>query len=299
MARTHVYETHRTPSRRRSSSGTRFAVSHRRSRSPLVALLTPPSRACAVDVRLMQRKLFASNALGRPLAHAGAFARFVSQACPTKESRGCVRDQPLKPMIVVTERAPLTAPVCAAQRRACAGATVTASSAACVPLLVGTANPQATARRCALTVVPPRSQGLGLVIESDFYATDAGRAHFANQLTSIRYCVQEARSRPPARRPSLLAQSSRVLLSCTDLQLRRALCLFGERSTRSQTRIPLALNPTLCIADLRQLRLFVRQEQEPPCAALAPRLARPASPSAVLRAQARAATSARRCSTRS
>ena len=179
MARTHVYETHRTPSRRRSSSGTRFAVSHRRSRSPLVALLTPPSRACAVDVRLMQRKLFASNALGRPLAHAGAFARFVSQACPTKESRGCVRDQPLKPMIVVTERAPLTAPVCAAQRRACAGATVTASSAACVPLLVGTANPQATARRCALTVVPPRSQGLGLVIESDFYATDAGRQHFA------------------------------------------------------------------------------------------------------------------------
>ena len=34
-------------------------------------------------------------------------------------------------------------------------------------------------------------RGLGLVIESDFYATDAGRAHFANQLTSIRYCVQE------------------------------------------------------------------------------------------------------------
>ena len=29
------------------------------------------------------------------------------------------------------------------------------------------------------------------MIESDFYATDAGRAHFANQLKSIRYCVQE------------------------------------------------------------------------------------------------------------
>lgn len=28
-------------------------------------------------------------------------------------------------------------------------------------------------------------------IESDFYATEAGRAHFSDQLTSIRYCVQE------------------------------------------------------------------------------------------------------------
>ena len=28
-------------------------------------------------------------------------------------------------------------------------------------------------------------------IESDFYATEAGRAHFRDQLTSIRYCVQE------------------------------------------------------------------------------------------------------------
>ena len=30
-----------------------------------------------------------------------------------------------------------------------------------------------------------------MTIESDFYATDAGRAHFQDQLTSIRYCVQE------------------------------------------------------------------------------------------------------------
>ena len=29
------------------------------------------------------------------------------------------------------------------------------------------------------------------MIESDFYATEAGREHFANQLKSIRYCVQE------------------------------------------------------------------------------------------------------------
>ena len=42
-------------------------------------------------------------------------------------------------------------------------------------------------------------RGLGLVIESDFYATEAGREHFANQLKSIRYCVQEVRVRQPER----------------------------------------------------------------------------------------------------
>lgn len=30
-----------------------------------------------------------------------------------------------------------------------------------------------------------------MTIESDFYATEAGRKHFSDQLTSIRYCVQE------------------------------------------------------------------------------------------------------------
>jgi hypothetical protein len=34
-------------------------------------------------------------------------------------------------------------------------------------------------------------RGIGMTIESDFYATEAGRAHFSDQLTSIRYCVQE------------------------------------------------------------------------------------------------------------
>jgi hypothetical protein len=34
-------------------------------------------------------------------------------------------------------------------------------------------------------------RGLAMMIESDFYATEAGRAHFANTLTSIRYCIQE------------------------------------------------------------------------------------------------------------
>jgi hypothetical protein len=30
-------------------------------------------------------------------------------------------------------------------------------------------------------------RGIGMTIESDFYATDAGRQHFRDQLTSIRY----------------------------------------------------------------------------------------------------------------
>ena len=68
-------------------------------------------------------------------------------------------------------------------------------------------------------------RGLALIIESDFYATDAGRQHFADQLTSIRYCVQEVRARPrPApraaaahARPGYLrrpATSTRSTLTC-------------------------------------------------------------------------------------
>lgn len=34
-------------------------------------------------------------------------------------------------------------------------------------------------------------RGIGLVIESDFYGTEAGRTHLKNQLLGIRYCVQE------------------------------------------------------------------------------------------------------------
>lgn len=34
-------------------------------------------------------------------------------------------------------------------------------------------------------------RGLGMMIESDFYATPAGQRHFQQQLLSIRYCVQE------------------------------------------------------------------------------------------------------------
>ena len=69
-------------------------------------------------------------------------------------------------------------------------------------------------------------RGLALIIESDFYATDAGRAHFADQLTSIRY-VSAPRSilrRLATRSPALLctvrsasrrpATSTRSTLTC-------------------------------------------------------------------------------------
>ena len=41
-------------------------------------------------------------------------------------------------------------------------------------------------------------RGLALIIESDFYATDAGRQHFADQLTSIRYWSALASHHAPA-----------------------------------------------------------------------------------------------------
>ncbi len=41
-------------------------------------------------------------------------------------------------------------------------------------------------------------RGMAMVIESDFYATEAGRNHFRDQLRNIRYCVQEVRSEQPS-----------------------------------------------------------------------------------------------------
>lgn len=34
-------------------------------------------------------------------------------------------------------------------------------------------------------------RGIALTVESDFYRTEEGKKYFANQITSIRYCVQE------------------------------------------------------------------------------------------------------------
>ena len=56
-------------------------------------------------------------------------------------------------------------------------------------LLIGVSRMQTSLRRKHRDRVVRR--GLGMLIESDFYATEAGRQHFADQLTSIRYCVQE------------------------------------------------------------------------------------------------------------
>ena len=58
-----------------------------------------------------------------------------------------------------------------------------------------------------------------MMIESDFYATDAGRQHFEQELLSIRYCVQEVRRRTPCH--NSLPQSLTVAPPRTDLQLRR------------------------------------------------------------------------------
>ena len=44
-------------------------------------------------------------------------------------------------------------------------------------------------------VFASNSTGIGMTIESDFYATDVGRQHFRDQLTSIRFCVRSATAR--------------------------------------------------------------------------------------------------------
>ena len=74
-------------------------------------------------------------------------------------------------------------------------------------------------------------RGLALIIESDFYATDAGRAHFADQLTSIRlaWCGPCA-SHPTAwlthARPPCLAGTA-----CNGERPRRDVCVFAPPST--------------------------------------------------------------------
>jgi len=78
-------------------------------------------------------------------------------------------------------------------------------------------------------------RGLALIIESDFYATDAGRQHFADQLTSIRYCVQETCSERRASNPcTLVLAYSRLHL--LPIRLRRALRLLVDVQLRLQLR---------------------------------------------------------------
>ena len=75
-------------------------------------------------------------------------------------------------------------------------------------------------------------RGLALIIESDFYATDAGRQHFADQLTSIRYCVQETCS---ARRDTQPRPPSTGLRSpaCSRARAKTSMC--STRTSRPPT----------------------------------------------------------------
>jgi len=64
-------------------------------------------------------------------------------------------------------------------------------------------------------------RGLALIIESDFYATDAGRQHFADQLTSIRCAARPSfhrrvRSIPPTL--TVRVRASAQVLRPGDLQ---------------------------------------------------------------------------------
>lgn len=58
-----------------------------------------------------------------------------------------------------------------------------------------------------------------MMIESDFYATDAGRKHFADQLTSIRCAAPKKPSpaRCPRRRARLKASSAVQVLRAGDV----------------------------------------------------------------------------------
>ena len=63
-------------------------------------------------------------------------------------------------------------------------------------------------------------RGIGMTIESDFYATDVGRQHFRDQLTSIRFCVRSAIARSDGQRASLtLATFAPSHIGARNLQL--------------------------------------------------------------------------------
>ncbi len=123
--------------------------------------------------------------------------------------------------------------------------------------------------------------------QSDFYATDAGRQHFADQLTSIRYCVQEARGHqgPRTGRTSVgpLGACSVARVACADLQLRRFVCI-----PNLWQRVPNAAPPARTCARAHSRTLLS-----------APWLCSTTSTTTAARTCAPSATSSRRCSTRS
>ena len=84
-----------------------------------------------------------------------------------------------------------------------------------------------------------------MIIESDFYSTEAGRQHFTDQLTSIRYCVQE---------------------TCNF----DVLYAYLVRTAQAPASVNTCTQDCLPIVDVRQLRLQLRQEQVAPTPAQHP-----------------------------
>ena len=101
--------------------------------------------------------------------------------------------------------------------------------------------------------------GPSSVVSCVFYRTEAGRAHFANQLNSIRYCVQEVRAAITIERCTLKARVG-GLLTCVcclvfaDVQLR---CKIEASIHRPLSSLPCPLSPLslahLVVAWLRTL----------------------------------------------
>jgi len=134
-------------------------------------------------------------------------------------------------------------------------------------------NPSFCRRHCSAIRLLISHACLPLVgAQSDFYATDAGRQHFADQLKSIRYCVQEVRTPFDSPCPVLSVHNpltgSPLCLSYRPPTVRR----FHYDSIGLMPR-PLPLySPAslLCISsrrslrvfDLRQLRLQLRSLQK-------------------------------------
>lgn len=77
----------------------------------------------------------------------------------------------------------------AVNRRPCAAVT---ASASCAAALASSSRVSPwTTNSWTTHPHPPMLTTHFRITPGDFYATEAGRSHFANQLTSIRYCVQE------------------------------------------------------------------------------------------------------------
>ena len=156
------------------------------------------------------------------------------------------------------------APPFALQRRVCAAGTATASSGAPPRRSeFATFAARRPTPRSPPSAPPVRSRGIGMMIESDFNSTEAGRNHFRNQLQSIR-CALPFRPAPPPPAPR------RSRLTVPPLVVRRLRA--GDLQLRRFVRLPY----------VHQLCAARRAPPPPPVAALTPPLPpRPQTTSAV------------------